>query len=146
MAKVLSHYSFKYSVCPFFSHFPSETPTTWLLVYLVMSHQALQLQTLFFNLLSFCCSYSRTFITLFYIHWFFCLLPFAFESLYWIFSYCATGDQWRNNSRKNEGLEPKQKQYPAVDVTSDRSKVRCCKEQYCIGTWNVRSMKQGKWE
>ena len=42
----------------------------------------------------------------------------------------ATGDQWRNNSRKNEGMEPKQKQYPAVDVTGDRSKVRCCKEQY----------------
>ena len=52
----------------------------------------------------------------------------------------ATGDQWRNNSTKNEGMEPKQKQYPVVDVTSDRSKVRCCKEQYCIGTWNVRSM------
>ena len=43
-------------------------------------------------------------------------------------------DQWRNDSRKNEGMEPKQKQYPAVDVTGDRSKVRCCKEQYCIGT------------
>ena len=42
----------------------------------------------------------------------------------------ATGDQWRNNSRKNEGMEPKQKQYPAVDVTGDRSKVQCCKEQY----------------
>ena len=56
----------------------------------------------------------------------------------------TTGDQWRNNSRKNEGMEPKQKQYPVVDVTGDRSKVRCCKEQYCIGTWNVRSMKQGK--
>ena len=56
----------------------------------------------------------------------------------------ATGDQWRNNSRKNEGMEPKQKQHPAVDVTADRSKVRCCKEQYCIGTWNVRSMNQGK--
>ena len=37
-----------------------------------------------------------------------------------------------------------QKQYPAVDVTGDRSKVRCCKERYCIGTWNVRSMNQGK--
>ena len=48
----------------------------------------------------------------------------------------ATGDQWRNNSRKNEGTEPKQKQHPIVDVTGDRSKVRCCKEQYCIGTWN----------
>ena len=56
----------------------------------------------------------------------------------------ATGDQWRNNSRKNEGLEAKQKQYPVVDVTGDRSKVRCCKEQYCIGTWTVRSMNQGK--
>ena len=58
----------------------------------------------------------------------------------------ATGDQWRNNSRKNERMDPKQKQYPAVDVTGDRSKVRCCKEQYCIGTWNIRSMNQGKLE
>ena len=58
----------------------------------------------------------------------------------------ATGDQWRNNSRKNEGMEPKQKQYPAVDVTGDRSKVRCCKQQYYIGTWNIRSMNQGKLE
>ena len=58
----------------------------------------------------------------------------------------ATGDQWRNNSRKNEGMEPKQKQYPAVDVTGDRSKFRCCKEQSCIGTWNVRSMNQVKFE
>ena len=57
-----------------------------------------------------------------------------------------TGDQWRNNSRKNEGLEPKQKQYPAVDVMGERSKVHCCKEQYYIGTWNVRSMNQGKLE
>ena len=46
----------------------------------------------------------------------------------------ATGDQWRNNSRKNEEMQLKQKQHPAVDVTGDRSKVRCCKEQYCIGT------------
>ena len=46
----------------------------------------------------------------------------------------ATGDQWRNNTRKNEEMEPKQKQYPAVDVTGDGSKVRCCKEQYCIET------------
>ena len=56
----------------------------------------------------------------------------------------VTGDQWRNNFRKNEGMEPKQKQYPVVDVTGDRSKVQCCKEQICIGTWNVRSMNQGK--
>ena len=58
----------------------------------------------------------------------------------------ATGDQWRNNSRKNEGMEPKQKQHPVVDGTGDRSKVRCCKEQYCIGAWNVRSVNQGKLE
>ena len=58
----------------------------------------------------------------------------------------TTGDQWRNNSRKDEGMEPKQKQYRAVDVTGDRRKVRCCKEQYCIGTWNVRSKNQGKLE
>ena len=58
----------------------------------------------------------------------------------------ATGDQWRNNSRKNEGMEPKQKQYQVVDVTGDRSKVQCYKEQYCIGTWNVRSMNQSKLE
>ena len=48
--------------------------------------------------------------------------------------------------RKNERMEPKQKQYPVVDATGDRSKVRCCKEQYCIGIWNVRSMNQGKLE
>ena len=59
---------------------------------------------------------------------------------------CATGDQWRNNSRKNEETEPKQKQHPAVDVTGDGSQVRCCKEQYFIGTWNVRSMNQDKLE
>ena len=58
----------------------------------------------------------------------------------------ATGDQWRNNSVKNEETEPKQKQYPVVDVTGDGSKVQCCKEQYCLGTWNVRSMNQGKLE
>ena len=58
----------------------------------------------------------------------------------------ATGDHWRNNSRKNEGMEPKQKQYPVVDETGDRSKVQCCKEQYYIGTWNVGSMNQDKLE
>ena len=47
---------------------------------------------------------------------------------------------------KNEGMEPKQKQCPVVDVTGDRGKAQCCKEQYCIGTWNVRSMNQGKQE
>ena len=55
-------------------------------------------------------------------------LPMSVGALY------ATGDQWRNNSRKKEGMEPKQKQYPAVDVTGDRSKDPCCKEQYFIGT------------
>ena len=58
----------------------------------------------------------------------------------------ATGDQWRNNSRKNEEKESKQKQHPIVDVTGDGSKVQCCKEQYCIGTWYVRSMNQGELE
>ena len=52
----------------------------------------------------------------------------------------ATGEKWRNNSRKNEKMEPKQKQYSVVDVTDDGSKIRCCKEQYCIQTWNVRSI------
>ena len=56
----------------------------------------------------------------------------------------ATGEEWRNNSRKNEETEPEEKQYPVVDVTGDRSKVRCFKEQYCIGNWNVRSMNQRK--
>ena len=41
-------------------------------------------------------------------------------------------------------MGPKQKQHPVVDATGDRIKVQCCKEQYCIGTWNVRSMNQGK--
>ena len=58
----------------------------------------------------------------------------------------GTGDQGRNNFRMNEGMVPKEKQHPAVDGTVDRSKVQCCKEQYCIGTWNVRSMNQGKLE
>ena len=58
----------------------------------------------------------------------------------------APGDQWRNNSRKNEGMEPKQKWHPVVVVTGDRSKVQCCKDQYCIGTWNFRSMNQDKLE
>ena len=58
----------------------------------------------------------------------------------------ATGDQWRNNSRKNQGMEPKQKQHLVVDGTGDGSKVQCYKQQYCIGTWNFRSMNQGKYE
>ena len=58
----------------------------------------------------------------------------------------ATGDPWRNNPRKNEETEPKQKQHPLLDVTGDGSKVQCCKEQYCIETWNVTFMNQGKLE
>src|SRR5574340_1092274 len=61
-------------------------------------------------------------------------LPRSVGALY------ATGDWWKNNSRKNEGMEPKQKLYPVVDVTGYRRKVQCYKDQYCIGTWNVRSM------
>ena len=56
----------------------------------------------------------------------------------------ATGDQWRNNSKKNEGMGPKKNNTQLW--TGDRSKVGFCKEQYCIGTWNVRSMNQGKLE
>ena len=56
----------------------------------------------------------------------------------------ATGEEWRNNSRKNEEMEPRLKQHPVVDVTGDGSKVQYCEEQYCIATWNVRSMNQGK--
>ena len=63
-----------------------------------------------------------------------------------LLSIVSPGDQWRNNSRKNEEMEPKQKQYSVVDMTGDGSKVRCCKEQYCIGTWNITSMNQGKLE
>ena len=56
----------------------------------------------------------------------------------------AIGEEWRNNSRQNEEMEPKQKQQPVVDVSGGESKVQCCKEKYCVGTWNVRSMNQGK--
>ena len=58
----------------------------------------------------------------------------------------ATGDWWRNNFRKNDRIEPKQKQHPVVYVTGNRNKVRCSKQQYCIGAWNVRSMNQSKLE
>ena len=58
----------------------------------------------------------------------------------------AARDQCRNNSRKNEEREPKWKQNPVVDMTGDGSKVQCYKKQYCIGTWNVTSMNQGKLE
>ena len=58
----------------------------------------------------------------------------------------ATGDHWRNNSRKNEETETKQQHHPVMDVTGDGSKAQCCKEQYCLGTWNVRSTNQGKSE
>ena len=56
----------------------------------------------------------------------------------------ATGDQWRNNSRKNEETESKQKKHPVVNMTGDGSKVQCCREPYFIGTWNIRSMNQDK--
>ena len=58
----------------------------------------------------------------------------------------TTGDQWETNSRKKEETKPKQKQHPVVDVTGDGSKVQSCKQHYRIGTWNVRSMNQGKLE
>ena len=55
-------------------------------------------------------------------------------------------EKWRSDSRKNEEMEPKQKQHLVVDVTGDESKLWCYKTQYCIGTWNVWSMNQGKLE
>ena len=61
-------------------------------------------------------------------------------------AWYATGEEWRNNSRKNEEMEKKQKQHPVVDVKGDGSKIWHCKEQYCTGTLNVRSMNQGKLE
>ena len=63
----------------------------------------------------------------------------------WVGAQYATGEEWRSNFRKNEETEPKQ-QHSIVDVTGDGSKVRCCKEQYYLGTGNVRSMNQGKLE
>ena len=58
----------------------------------------------------------------------------------------VTGEEQGNSSRKNEEAEPKQKQHPVMDATGDGSKVGFCKEQYCLGTLNVRSMNQGKLE
>jgi len=58
----------------------------------------------------------------------------------------AAGDEWSNNSRKNEEKQPKRKKHPAVEMTGDGSKVRYCKEQHCKGTWNIWPMIQGKLE
>ena len=66
-------------------------------------------------------------------------LPRSIGALY------ATGEERRNSSRRNEMVKPKWK-HPVVDVSDDESKVQCCEEQYCIGSWNVRSMHQGKLE
>ena len=60
---------------------------------------------------------------------------------------CATGEEQRaitNNSRKKEAAGPKRKQHSVVDMSGGESEVQCYKEQYCIGTWNVRSMNQGR--
>ena len=59
----------------------------------------------------------------------------------------ATGEKWRritNSPRKKETAEPKQKRCSDMEASGDESKIQCCKEQYCIGTWNVRAMNQGK--
>ena len=64
----------------------------------------------------------------------------------WVGAQYATREERRDNSRKNEEIEPKQKQHPVVDVMGDGSKVQCYKQQYCIGTWNDRSTNQGKLE
>ena len=68
------------------------------------------------------------------------------EALRLVGAQYATGDEWRNSSRRNKEADPKQKQCPVVDVSGSVSKVPYCKEQYCIGTWNVTSMNQGKLE
>ena len=59
---------------------------------------------------------------------------------------CYCGKAITNSSRKNEAARPKWKRCSVVDMSSGESKIRCCKEKYCIGTWNVRSMNQGKLE
>ena len=64
----------------------------------------------------------------------------------WLGALYSTGEEWRNNSRKNDEMEPKQKQHPVLHVMGDGSKVRYCKEQYCIGTCNVRCMNKDKLE
>ena len=68
----------------------------------------------------------------------------------WIFQVgsvqYATGEEQRNSSRGDEESEPRQKQSPIVNESGGKSKARCCKEQYCTGTWNVRSINQGKLE
>ena len=58
----------------------------------------------------------------------------------------ASGEDRRKSSKKSKEAEPKLKQCPVVDMSGGESKVQCCKEQYCIGTWNVRSMNQGNLE
>ena len=58
----------------------------------------------------------------------------------------TTEEEQRNSSRRNEKAKPKQKQCLVVVVSGGESKVQCCREQYCIGTWNVRSINQGKLE
>ena len=58
----------------------------------------------------------------------------------------ATGEEWRRTSRTNEEAESKWKWSPVVDVSGGKSKVLCCKEQYCRQTWNVRSTNQGTLE
>ena len=58
----------------------------------------------------------------------------------------ATVEWWRNNSRKNEGIEPNQKKYPVMDVTGDRRKVQCYKEQYSIGNWMLSPWIKANWK
>ena len=58
----------------------------------------------------------------------------------------AVGEEWRNSSIKNEEAKPKQKRCPVADMSGGEIKVQCCKEQYYMGTWNVRSINQDKLE
>ena len=62
----------------------------------------------------------------------------------WKVSNMLLGKTTTNSFRKNEAAGSKWKQHSVVDVSGDESKIQCCKEQYCIGTWSARSMNQGK--
>ena len=73
-------------------------------------------------------------------------MTLGMSSPVWKLFNMLLGEEWKaitNNSRKYEAAGPKWKQCCDLDVSDDESKIQCCKEQYCIGTWNVRSINQG---
>ena len=110
---------------------------------LIFLKRSLVFPILLFSSISLHWSLRKAFFSLLTLLWYSALLC---RTLLLFAILCNSLDQWRNNSRKNEEMEPKQKQHPALDVTGDGSKVQCCKEQYCIGTFNVRSMNKANWK